>query len=135
MKDRKFKSGVLVGVASTILVMGLLVGITIYKNMYLLRLFVPSTQISQTIEDSEKTIFSKIKYLMNIIDTQSIYKPDDEAVIEGIYKGIFSSLDDDYAAYFTKEDYAKFMETSNGEYVGIRLKKIRNICILLLYIG
>ena len=119
MKNKKFNAGVLTGVVGTLLVVGLMFGITLYKNKDMVDILTGNTKTSKTIEESGSTIISKIKFLMSIIDEQSIYEPDDEDVIDGIYKGIFASLDDDYATYYTKEEYEKFLETATGEYVGI----------------
>ncbi len=119
MKNKKFNAGVLTGVVGTLLVVGLMFGITLYKNKDIVDILTGNTKTSKTVEESGSTIISKIKFLMSIIDEQSIYEPDDEDVIDGIYKGIFASLDDDYATYYTKEEYEKFLETATGEYVGI----------------
>lgn len=122
MKDRKFSNGLIVGVMGTLLVVTIIFNIYVYKNRYLFEMFRQGTTTSESskhIEKLEGKIFSKIKYLMNIIDKDTIYEPDDNEVIEGIYKGIFDSLGDEYAAYYTKEDYESFLETATGEYVGI----------------
>ena len=104
MKDKKFNSGVVTGVVSTLLVVGLIFGITVYKNRDYINIITGKTSTSNSIEQDKDKIFSKIKYLMSIIDEQSIYKPKDKDVVEGIYKGIFESLDDDCAAYYTEEE-------------------------------
>ena len=119
MKDKKFNSGVITGVVSTLLVVGLIFGITVYKNKDYINIITGKTNTSNSIEADKETIFSKIKYLMSIIDEKSIYTPKESDVVEGIYKGIFESLDDDYAAYYTKEEYKEFLETATGEYEGI----------------
>ena len=54
-----------------------------------------------------------------MIDERSIYKPDDQEVVDGIYKGIFESLGDDYSCYYTAEEYKKFLEVAEGNYEGI----------------
>ena len=122
LKDRKFSNGLVVGVMGTLLVVTLIANIYIYKNRYVFEMFKQGTttsESSENIEKSEHKIFSKIKYLMNLIDKDTIYEPDNNEVIEGIYKGIFDSLGDEYAAYYTKEDYESFLESASGEYVGI----------------
>jgi len=119
LKNKKFNTGVLTGVVGTLLIMGLVFGITFYKNKDIMNILTGNTHTARSVEKSGDTIISKVKFLMGIIDEQSIYEPNDEDVIEGIYKGIFESLDDDYATYYTKDEYEKFLETATGEYVGI----------------
>ena len=119
MKKKKFETGLLVGIFGTLLVVSIIIGIFYVKNKEMIKILTADTKTSSAIAGAEEDIFSKIKFLMGIIDEKSIYEPKDEDVIDGIYKGIFASLEDKYAEYYTKEEYEKFLEVSNGEYVGI----------------
>lgn len=64
-------------------------------------------------------VLSKTSKIETIIDNYYYNDVDDDAVKEGIYKGIMESLDDPYAEYYTKEEYAKLQEDDSGEYAGI----------------
>ena len=44
---------------------------------------------------------------------------EEENLENGIYKGMMAGLGDLYTGYYTPEEYASFMETSNGSYSGI----------------
>ncbi|MCD8018090.1 MAG: S41 family peptidase [Clostridiales bacterium] len=50
-------------------------------------------------------------YFLNDIDS--------DALEESIYAGFMDGLDDDYAAYYTKEEYEQLTEDDSGEYWGI----------------
>ena len=87
---------------------------------------------SSSINSNKKS--SKVNYDGNILDADVIEKTskiesiidsyyyndiDDDQIREGIYKGIMESLDDPYAEYYTKEEFAKMQEDDSGEYAGI----------------
>lgn len=119
MKDKKYLYGLLTGIFGALVVVAIILGILVYKNKSAIDILTNRTETAKSVEDSESIIFGKIKYLLGIIDEKSIYEPNDEDVINGIYKGIFNSLGDDYSHYYTAEEYEKFLEMSKGEYCGI----------------
>lgn len=62
------------------------------------------------------------KTLNEIVNTiQKNYYKDttDEELNEGILRGVVDSLGDPYSVYMNQEEYKKFMESSNAEYVGV----------------
>lgn len=69
------------------------------------------------IVDSE--VLDKTSKIETIIDNYYYNDIEDDDIREGIYKGIMESLDDPYAEYYTKEEYAKLQEDDSGEYAGI----------------
>lgn len=119
MKNSRFVQGVTVGVAGALAVVAIFLGGTFYKYRSQYKMLLGNTETSKSLEKSETEIFTKIKYLMSMIDERSIYDPDDQEVIDGIYKGIFNSLGDDYSCYYTADEYKKFMEVTQGNYEGI----------------
>ncbi len=119
MKDKKYVQGLVTGVTVTLAIVALILGITFFRFRESYRILMNKTETVKEISNSEKTIFSKIKHLMGIIDERSIYKPDDKEVVEGIYKGIFNSLGDKYSCYYTADEYEKLMDSIEGNYVGI----------------
>lgn len=119
VKNKKFVQGIMVGVASALVLVTLFLGINFYKYRNEYKILLGNTKTSKTIDKSEEEIFTKIKYLMSMIDQRSIYEPDEQEVVDGIYKGIFNSLGDDYSCYYTAEEYKKFMEVTEGNYEGI----------------
>lgn len=46
---------------------------------------------------------------------------DNETLNTGLIKGVVNSLDDPYSEFMTKEELKKFMESTNGKYVGVGL--------------
>ena len=69
-------------------------------------------------ENTNKTL-SKLSMLKGYIGEYYMDEVDEEALTEGIYKGVFESLEDPYSCYYTKEEYADLMESSSGTYCGI----------------
>lgn len=67
---------------------------------------------------SEKTS-SKADYIEQIIKTYYLEEVDDNAIEEGVYKGLVSGLKDPYSEYYTEEEYKSMMEESTGIYYGI----------------
>lgn len=73
------------------------------------------------------TIMNKISVLESIIDTYYLNEVDDEALADGIYKGLLESLDDPYSCYYTADEYAQLMESSSGVYCGIGATVSQNV--------
>ena len=64
-------------------------------------------------------ISTKMQELQSYIDRFYLFDYDEENVESGIYKGMMAGLGDVYTNYYTPEEYASFMESSNGSYSGI----------------
>lgn len=71
---------------------------------------------SDVIEEHTNTDLEEIQ---DMIDKYFYFDSDDEAMQAGIIKGYMESLDDPYSVYYTPEEYAQFMESTGGEYVGV----------------
>lgn len=74
-------------------------------------------QVGSNIIDKE--VEEKTQKLYNVMNKYFLWDVDREKVKDGIYKGIFESLDDPYSVYYTKEEFDELMETSSGQYSGI----------------
>lgn len=61
----------------------------------------------------------KIEELNRYVEQYYLFDYDEEDVETGIYKGLLAGLGDVYTGYYTPEEYASFMESSNGAYSGI----------------
>ncbi|MCR5143767.1 MAG: S41 family peptidase [Lachnospiraceae bacterium] len=61
----------------------------------------------------------KVRFIQSVIDKYYYNEVDDEARAEGIYKGMIAGLDDEYAEYFTAEEYKKLKETTSGSFSGV----------------
>ncbi|HOO27164.1 MAG TPA: S41 family peptidase [Lachnospiraceae bacterium] len=61
----------------------------------------------------------KINVLKSAIDEYYLDEVDDEALQDGMYKGLLEGLDDPYSVYYTKKEYDDMMDSSSGIYYGI----------------
>lgn len=66
-----------------------------------------------------KAVKSKLNRIKSIIDTYYLEEIDEDKMVEGMYKGLVSSLEDPYSVYYTKDEFAALMESSSGSYCGI----------------
>ena len=69
--------------------------------------------------EEQAKISTKMQELQSYIDQFYLFDYDEENVESGIYKGMMAGLGDVYTNYYTPEEYASFMESSNGSYSGI----------------
>lgn len=66
-----------------------------------------------------KAVKSKLNRIKSIIDTYYLDEINEDKMVEGMYKGLVSSLEDPYSVYYTKDEFAALMEYSSGSYCGI----------------
>lgn len=89
-----------------------------------------SSQAVETTENSPVKMLSssdvigkntndKLEKIEDLIDKNFYFEDDDQAKQDGIIKGYLEGLDDPYSVYYTQEEYASFMEDTEGEYVGV----------------
>lgn len=64
-------------------------------------------------------IVSKLKTLEFYISNYALNDFDEETAEAGVYQGFLKGLGDDYAQYYTKEEYQQLMNEDSGEYKGI----------------
>ena len=69
--------------------------------------------------EEQAKISTKMQELQSYIDRFYLFDYDEENVESGIYKGMMAGLGDVYTNYYTPEEYASFMGSSNGSYSGI----------------
>lgn len=70
-------------------------------------------------ESLRQKVSRKVNVLEAYIDRYFLEEIDEEKMADSIYKGVIAGLDDDYAAYYTAEEYKDIMEKTNGVYCGI----------------
>jgi len=66
-----------------------------------------------------KNTNDKLEAIEALIDKNFYFEEDDQSKQDGIIKGYLEGLDDPYSVYYTQEEYASFMEDTEGEYVGV----------------
>lgn len=106
-KGKSFKTGLVCGILLTILIFSIgacSVGYLFGKNA-------GSQNWSQ--------IQSKLQVLNSYIEKYYLFDYTEEDVENGIYKGMMAGLGDIYTNYYSPEEYASFMESTNGNYCGI----------------
>lgn len=77
------------------------------------------TAKKQNNKSATEASLSKLSSLESIIDLYYLDKVDNKKLEEGIYKGLFSGLDDPYSVYYTADEYAKLQEDIDGVFVGM----------------
>lgn len=63
--------------------------------------------------------FNKIIELRDFIKKNYYLTVDDEAMKDGMMKGLFNALDDPYSVYMTQQEFKDFSEISSGVYGGV----------------
>ncbi|WP_310601625.1 S41 family peptidase [Anaerosporobacter sp.] len=120
MKNRFFQ-GMLVGVLVSTLLFSIVFGY-VWSNS---AQSTGSGNTNITAEDDtdnslvNKNVRLKINRIKSIIDKYYLNEVDEEKMVDGIYKGLVSSLGDPYSVYYTKEEFDSLMESSSGSYCGI----------------
>ena len=67
----------------------------------------------------EDEVEAKIQELNQYIEQFYLFDYEEEDVEAGIYKGLMAGLGDVYTGYYTPDEFAEFMEQTNGTYSGI----------------
>lgn len=83
---------------------------------------VQATTELKTLNDSDvvgQETNDKLEAIQGILDKNFYFEEDEQAKQDGIIKGYMEGLDDPYSVYYTKEEYAEFLEDTEGEYVGV----------------
>ena len=70
-------------------------------------------------EEEAEQLLNKVDLLIRGIDDRYYENVENDVMLDGAYHGIVNSLGDKYAAYYNQEEYADFLESSLGSYVGI----------------
>ena len=68
---------------------------------------------------TDESFLEKKNYIQSLVDYYLWQETDEEALYDGMYKGMMEALGDPYSCYYTKEEYAQLMESVEGVYCGI----------------
>ena len=66
--------------------------------------------------------YAKIAEIARVLEKDGLYDIDEDALADMIMKGYMYGLGDDYAEYYTKEEYAALMSDTNAEMQGIGIQ-------------
>ena len=63
--------------------------------------------------------YNKMIALENMVEEDFYQKTDEDKLVTGAIKGMFSGLDDPYSQYYTKEEFENLTQQTSGSFVGI----------------
>lgn len=113
----RFSKGFLTGVVATLCVSALLAAAGMFWLQGRFSTGGSYEGVSANLVDS--SVRSKINDLTALIKAYYIEDAKDEDLTEGLYKGLFASLEDPYSAYYTQEEYQEMMISASAQYSGI----------------
>ncbi len=95
-------------------IVGFIVGVLAMGVLSLVFMNVRNVSGAETLNDR-----AKMNEIQRIVEENFALEYDEQNLIESQYAGYVYGLEDPYSVYLTEENYAKMMESTNGEYVGI----------------
>lgn len=119
-ENKKFLKGFLSGTLAAIIVISLIMFIYNYvdTNFGTANLVSTSNNVdTATIESQE--VKDKLVGLKQIIDKYYLEDVNETNLVDGMYKGLVTGLDDPYSVYYTVDEFKSLMESTNGVYCGI----------------
>ena len=63
--------------------------------------------------------YNKMIALENMVEEDFYQKTEEDKLVTGAIKGMFSGLDDPYSQYYTKEEFENLTQQTSGSFVGI----------------
>ena len=70
--------------------------------------------------------YGKLNQLYNAVNSSFYEEVDEDALLEGAYKGLVSGLDDPYSSYMTADEYSDWKASAPGEYSGVGITFTRD---------
>ncbi|MDO4260559.1 MAG: S41 family peptidase [Eubacteriales bacterium] len=119
MEEKQTKHSFGKGLLCGILLCVMILGVGGCAAPYLYGIFTTGRGHAGGALENEDGIIAKMEELNSYIEAYYLFDYTDEDVEDGIYKGMMAGLGDVYTCYYTPEEYASFMESSNGNYSGI----------------
>lgn len=114
----KFWAGFLTGLAGTILVVTVGLGV----NKLIPNTIFDNNNVKKTEDGTSKDVdevLEKLQGIDNLINRYYIEDVDENDLIEGMYKGYVAGIGDPYSTYYTVDEYKALMDSSSGIYYGI----------------
>lgn len=103
-KNKHFMSGVLCGISIVIIINMLINSVSIVYKHYVSKEMSPK---------------QKAEEIFKFVDTYYVNEYNENDLIEGMYAGIVSGLNDRYSYYMDKKTFTSFLESTEGTYAGI----------------
>lgn len=89
----------------------------------------PKATSPQLLLDSDvvgKNTNKDLEEIQGYIDKYFYFDTDEQALQDGIIRGYMEGLDDPYSVYYTAEEYADFLQATDGEFVGVGVQVSQN---------
>lgn len=118
-KRHSFAKGVVTGILSASFLFLVLVGVGLFYLQGTVSIGGGGSGSGKAENILTRSVRSKITELSDLIQKGYYQDVDTKALEEGIYKGMFESLDDPYSAYYTPEEYEDMMIAAGAQYYGI----------------
>ncbi len=104
-ENSRFFKGMVTGIVLAILICAGILGVR---------------QITQSKEGPTAAITQKkIKLIESLVDEHYLDEVDENTLTDDMLKGLMNGLGDDYAAYYTADEYKEIMNTTQGDYRGV----------------
>ncbi len=104
-ENSKFFKGLVVGLVIAILVCAGILGVR---------------QVTQSgVAPTDAITQKKIRLIESLVDEHYLEEVDESKLTDDMLKGLMNGLDDDYAAYYTADEYKEIMNTTQGDYRGV----------------
>lgn len=113
-----FGLGILVGIASTVIVYLLLVVTNVAS--------LPTNPNARFSKNEWNTFIQKANTITNILDAKFIDEMDNKKMQDGMLYGMTAALGDVYTTYLDQERFQKLMEDTDGTYVGIGVSVLQD---------
>lgn len=120
-KKRAQKAALCVGTALLLFGSGMYVGMKNALNLELGFPVVSQSEVAtgQPMGEQTTELARRLVEATQLIDSQALDEHDLETATKGSISGLLASLNDDYAHYYTPEDYRQMLEENQGEFGGI----------------
>lgn len=92
-------------------------GFALARGGFMKTVSVPRNEYKAMRESCER--YDKLQKLYQLVETSFYQDVDEDALLEGAYKGLVEALGDPYSAYMNAEEYENWKTALQGEYSGV----------------
>lgn len=118
-KEHRFAKGVVTGIAGTLCVFLLLGAAGLFWLQGRISTGGGISYGGASVSLVDNSVRAKINELTAVIEEYYYEDVDAQDLADGLYKGLFASLEDPYSAYYTEEEYEEMMISASAQYYGI----------------
>lgn len=118
-EKKSFVKGAVLGILSTLVIVGVLAGGGYYYGLLGLNLKGTGTGTQMGSVQLDAGLVNKINSVQKILERNFLEEYDEQQLEDGMFAGMLAALQDPYSVYYSKEAYDSMMESSKGAYYGI----------------